>query len=1711
MEDDAVVPELTQSNLFDKKKADEIPHQQQHQQAQQNWQNQELHDAKIFGQRAGADEQICDVEQETKSSSNIFRNQASAILDPTDALAVLKSGHSLQYTPPGALPEVSPANFATGSCVSLTDPYGGMSVVPTLYTPAPGPGATGNTSLELPPTFRIGMMQTAVGGAAFLNAPVNPVAGTTESSTGGMATAGPGCNAGSAAISNLLSLPSQSLSSERIGELFEPLLTTGSSSITKSAEQLLHHCQSKEQEVTALQHALAGLMAAQGQTNTNGMSDGNRTSDDEVEALRKKCLELEKSQSAGRTVTNIQTLLAKAVKDFFPELLSPTQLSDTEEEIEDALSDVDVEITAVEIQSTVTGYLSKRGVEEAVHVLNEALHDPSVDPYRRNSRGFIEAFDPHSSSIRFVTQKYGPRMAQLVARKKREQVDFATASAARLKSLYALEEADDFSVNEMILNLMAAIREARDSAALALLSESTRLAQQKQPALESGGGMATTTTTTSGRKVTLNPRFYEGAAKKKDRISLAGPHSQSNSDLPPLSDRNHTGGSLGGNDGSPGDSGAGGGSMDTRALTGGSLLLSAAHAVGDGVRLDDEQSMASGAGGSGHRKRRPRSSTVLAEDLRESFITYMRMHSTMSESSAQMFAGAANALVHRVLVELEGDRGAVDVCLDFSELEDLVQNYHQVFERHTKNAYANLPRIWKMLQGFVSSGGRLNSTRGRPGRGRGARGGRGRRGGRGPGRRFSVARELEEAVQDEEEDDEDDEDEDDDDSVSSDDEESRKRIKVDGPEDLEQRPAPQHEEDDDDEYDLRGVIFGLPPKPRPRRYGRRRKRGGYQGTGSSFSGGLSSRAGALANGGTGGGAAGYMGGKRPSTPMMVNEEIRMGFLGWMALNTCNRGSSLNTIVRSVNNFLARSLPRLPRYENMSEGGSRSLDIESLRGLLERSEAELTAEVARGTNQSLRTFWRHFMNFLRDSSGEGDMEYFVTTGEQLDADVVPVGVGVPGSGAYRRVADSEKDGGLRGSPDGSGTAEEDSLGMTSDAGKYFRVPKKGVNGLNGGGGTFDAEDKRMRRKKRGFSDPEGSTHDTESRSLIPEKRRLSSVPCRVRGGSNGDGMKGEGVNDRLADSLKQNEDLDVPFTASAQVQQRSLPSSRAITGFTGINLPNMASASTMRRQQGMVMDRNAREGFTEWMKTNTKMQPVSMTTAMRTANRVLFSMLLLHPQPNTSLDRAEMSLEQIRVFVDEHYQDFLAEVGRTANVSVKTFWRHFIRFLSGDNAVREFNNDLSMSLQQQQHQHNLELYEQQQALQQAQQHVLDQVHKQQHKQEKKLHEHGRGAVELASSHSISLNATSASATDHPSSLSLPSSASAPLLAGVEGKSGRTGEVFAFHGVDPILAASTPAHVTSRSSSVSAHQSYKPLSSSDARRGSVGNAEIAFAFEPQPQNPNVIKQQQESSSSSSSPPPLQKSQEQQQPQLHQSSQTLLLHHPQQQQQPQELQQYHQQLRYQQQQQQQHWAAHLHPSPQQYAAYFYLQQQHQQQQQQEHQKEQKQQTQNQQQHLQQQPQQQHQHQQQGEKEQERQEHQQQQLPQQHQQHLQEGHHCHNAQDVPFHYHALIQSDGVAQMTSARGACSGQQTVIDQLLVDRFEAYMGELGFFNQPQIWTVVRDVVTVIRGIMEPAGEHMFLRSPQAVTEFFDRHFAHPLVVANVQNLKHFYEFCRSIAQ
>jgi len=429
------------------------------------------------------------------------------------------------------------------------------------------------------------------------------------------------------ALASLPTLIAPAVAPGFVAASLEPLLASGTDGTRELGQKLQQHFVEKEAEVLALQQALAGLIAAQNQqlysnNCTLGGSSSSSSSnwkDEELQGLRKKCSDLEETNKALQNeITRTKNLLTTAAQEHFPELFMPGSVGGKEEMVANS----EVTITAVEIQSTMTGYLSKRGVGEAVQVLNDALHNPAVDPFRRDARGFIEGLDPHSPSVRYITQKYGPRMAQLIARKKKELLAIATATAARLTSHCVRDENGGLNLNEMLLNIVGALHEARDTAALALLSENAQLMKQKQVAADAlaSSSLSTTTTTTSGRKVTLNPRFYEGAVKPKDRISLSAPTQPTavasggsgeiaggEESAPFLTDRKFQG------EGSSGSSvcgeGVGGGrgggreggssSLDLRALAGGGLALTAGSGGGGGELRSTGRGGGGGGGGGG--------------------------------------------------------------------------------------------------------------------------------------------------------------------------------------------------------------------------------------------------------------------------------------------------------------------------------------------------------------------------------------------------------------------------------------------------------------------------------------------------------------------------------------------------------------------------------------------------------------------------------------------------------------------------------------------------------------------------------------------------------------------------------------------------------------------------------------------------------------------------------------------------------------------------------------------------------------------------------------------------------------------------------------------------------------------------------------------------------------------------------------------------------
>lgn len=100
----------------------------------------------------------------------------------------------------------------------------------------------------------------------------------------------------------------------------------------------------------------------------------------------------------------------------------------------------------------------------------------------------------------------------------------------------------------------------------------------------------------------------------------------------------------------------------------------------------------------------------------------------------------------------------------------------------------------------------------------------------------------------------------------------------------------------------------------------------------------------------------------------------------------------------------------------------------------------------------------------------------------------------------------------------------------------------------------------------------------------------------------------------------------------------------------------------------VINPPTRQAFSAWMMRNTRMQGASMMTAMRTANRVVAQLLLRHspnkPRPGDPNRFVEHTFEELRSLAEVHGDEVTRELERTASMSIQTFWRHFARFLMG---------------------------------------------------------------------------------------------------------------------------------------------------------------------------------------------------------------------------------------------------------------------------------------------------------------------------------------------------------------------------------------------------------------------------------------------------------------
>jgi hypothetical protein len=357
------------------------------------------------------------------------------------------------------------------------------------------------------------------------------------------------------------------------------------------------------------------------------------------------------------------------------------------------------------------------------------------------------------------------------------------------------------------------------------------------------------------------------------------------------------------------------------------------------------------------------------------------------------------------------------------------------------------------------------------------------------------------------------------------------------------RVVEEESSDSDSDYDLRGIVFCLPQKTAPAWASLKRKPGGVFGP---------SKAKRL-----GPGAPGV---QRKVIPVVLADQVRLGFTGWMRLYTANRGSSLTTIFRAVNNFMARLLPRLSGEHGRF---TPPLDLSTLQLILESHEAELTTEVAKGSNLSLRTFWRHFARFLREAVPE-TIQTFIKASQSEEKEL----------------------------PQQAEAASLAGAGKTPGP-----LPRRHTSTYvpPGPDPTEAAHKKRKRKRKRRLSMPAtgGAPRGGGSREQPALDPSQMSDPSLLLAPPPPPPPPPDFANMDPA-LLPPLPPLFPPLLSEGGGSGR---------GRGGGKRPRQAGVS--------VMDANAQRGFHYWMQNNTKMQAVSMITAMRTANRVIASMLIKH--------------------------------------------------------------------------------------------------------------------------------------------------------------------------------------------------------------------------------------------------------------------------------------------------------------------------------------------------------------------------------------------------------------------------------------------------------------------------------------------------------------------
>ena len=301
---------------------------------------------------------------------------------------------------------------------------------------------------------------------------------------------------------------------------------------------------------------------------------------------------------------------------------------------------------------------------------------------------------------------------------------------------------------------------------------------------------------------------------------------------------------------------------------------------------------------------------------------------------------------------------------------------------------------------------------------------------------------------------------------------------------------------------------------------------------------------------------------------------------------------------------------LGKCQGVDPSTVKPLSLAEAQEFVEKYQPALNEAARESLNSSLATFWRHFLRFLADAGNPPIL-------------APPLGPGMMGgregvkevAKATAVAAGASGDGGVVGGLGEGGEEEED----VSYEGMSFEEEAGFDEEVSDGWGVIPGA--MAGGKPHG---PLGSVNVDQSPSL----RGLASAAALYKGGRG---------------------------------QQQGAMS---------------AKKPTRNRVTPYVINPPTRQAFTAWMMRNTRMQGASMMTAMRTANRVVAQLLLKHSvnkaKPGDPNRFVEHTFDELRALAEVHGDDVTRELEKTASMSIQTFWRHFARFLMGQEETNPTN-------------------------------------------------------------------------------------------------------------------------------------------------------------------------------------------------------------------------------------------------------------------------------------------------------------------------------------------------------------------------------------------------------------------------------------------------------